>query len=75
MKYDQKKLEEELKNVAEEEERADKQWLESKNEIMQYYEELKTEWGDFPQPDFSGVNLVSGYKYKGNKIVHTRMNR
>ena len=51
------KLKEELRNFSEKEERAQEQWLERKDMVMQYYDGLKMEWGNFPPPDFSGFRL------------------
>ncbi len=56
-KKEHSKLQEELKNFSEKEERAQEQWLERKYMVMRYYEGLKTEWGNFPPPDFSGFRL------------------
>jgi len=51
------KLKEELRSFSEKEERAQEQWMERKDMVMRYYDELKIEWGNFPPPDFSGIRL------------------
>lgn len=57
MKKHHSKLKEELRSFSEKEERAQEQWLERKDMVMQYYDGLQIEWGNFPPPDFSGIRL------------------
>ncbi len=62
MKRQHGKLKEELRSFSEKEERAQEQWFERKDMVMQYYDGLKTEWGNFPPPDFSGIRLKKPIK-------------